>query len=235
MAQVTDRGAEIPENIVSKRAEELLALGKSAVTDLGRKAGSNAADALKLLEDISGSTGTLMDVNQKLIPLITNFKDQSKKPSWWCWFTGEQLEKDVFFERTRLSIENLIEAGQQADVNMHKHAQALRNQQKLMAIEVKLLELDIKAGHLLTSSAYAFQLIEANLIDEELDRLIRRISNLEAMATATSLTQAQYAVASQHAVTVSDRYHEIRNLLLPIWKQNMGFDLFSRQVAGQIH
>lgn len=222
------------KDIAQRRANELLLLGISAVEDLGRRAGQDAADALKLLEGISASTSKLLDVNQRLVPLISSFQNQNAGRSFLGWFTGEQLKQDVFFDDICNQIELLSQNGQSGHEGMTKQVQQLTLQYKLMATEMALLEVDIDAGHLLVSAAYESQLVTAGFTQDDLMRLMRRISNLESMLTAVQLTRAQYLVAIQHARSIADRYHEIRTLLLPIWKQRMGFDLFSRRLNAQV-
>lgn len=218
----------------SQRAAELLSYGTNAVDELGRRAGSDAADALKLLDAISENTSQLLDVNQRLVPLMTSFQRQASKHKLWRWFTGEQLEHEVFLHDVSKQIENLVETGQQGHAGMGKQVQLLTTQYKLMGTEIELLESDIEAGRLLASPGYAAQRLAAGLSEEDMARLARRTANLETMAIATQLTRAQYQVAIQHAKSVSDRYREIRTLLLPIWKQAVGFDLFSRRVSTHI-
>lgn len=230
MPKIEESSMPDKKDIAKSRAQELLALGLGAVEDLGRRSGEDAADALNLLEGISASTSELLSVNQRLVPLISSFQGQNGRRSFLGWFSGEELKQDVFFDDVCKQIEELSQSGQGGHERMAKQVQDLTLQYKLMATEIALLELDIEAGHLLVSSAYHTQLEEAGFTQDDVMRLIRRIGNLESMLTAVQLTRAQYLVAIQHARSIADRYHEIRTLLLPIWKQRMGFDLFSRRV-----
>ncbi len=217
-----------------QRAKELLSHGAAAADELGHRAGTDAADALKLLEEISGSTSELLDVNLRLVPLMSAFQRRGGKHKWLRWFTGEELEQDVFFDDVRDQIQALVDKGQQGKTAMERQVKVLSDQYRLMETEIALLESDIEAARLLASPAYAAQRQATGISEEDLARLLRRIGNLEAMATATQLTRAQFQVAIQHAKSVLDRYREIRTLLLPIWKQAVGFDLFSRRVSPHI-
>lgn len=237
-ADIAHQSAEETPSVLRKSAEqraaELLSFGANAIDELGRRAGSDAADALKLLEAISLSTSQLLEVNLRLLPLMTSFQRQASKHKWWRWFTGEQLQHEVLLHDVSKQIEQLVETGQQGHAGMRKQVELFKTQFRLMGTEIELLESDIDAGRLLASPGYAAQRLAAGLSDEDMARLARRISNLEATVTATQLTRAQYQVAIQHAKSVSDRYREIRTLLLPIWKQTVGFDLFSRRVNAHI-
>jgi hypothetical protein len=216
------------------RAGELLTHGAGLVEEIGRRAGADAADALEMLETISESTSRLLEVNLRLVPLMTSLQRQRSGSRMFRWFTGEQLEYDVRLRDVRDEIEQLAADGQRSHAGMEKQMHFLVEQHRLMGTELELLETDIAAGHLLASPEYAAQRRAAGVGADDLARLTRRTGNLEAMATATQLTRAQFVVAIQHAISVADRYQEIRTLLLPIWKQAIGFDLFSRRVVDQI-
>ncbi|MES2536341.1 MAG: hypothetical protein V4632_10770 [Pseudomonadota bacterium] len=218
----------------AERAAEMLSCGAGAVEEIGRRAGADAADALKLLEAVSGSASQLLKVNLQLVPLMTSLQRHRSKYKWWRWFTGEQLEQEVFFTDVCKQIEILAEQGQGGHAGMATQIALLTAQHQLMGTEIELLEADIEAARLLASPAYAGHCRRAGLDRDDLARLVRRTSNLESMVTATRLTRVQYQVAIQHAKSVSDRYGEIRSLLLPIWKQSVGFDLFSHRVSDQL-
>ncbi|WP_428717596.1 hypothetical protein [Undibacterium curvum] len=219
---------------VQHRAAELLAQGTACIDVLGRRSGNEANDAFTLLEAASAHTGALLEVNMRLVPLMSALQRQGSKYHWLRWFTGKALEQDVFIDKVRNEIDELAHKGQQSYVDMVLQIQNLAAQQKLMHTEIALLEAEIAAAKLLASPAFAQQRALAGIHDDELTRLIRRIDNLGAMATATQLTEAQFKVAIDHAKSVADRYREIRTLLLPIWKQSLGFDLFSRRVSNQL-
>lgn len=219
-------------SVVPARLQALLALGAQAVEALGGRAGQEAADALKLLEAISADTGTLMEVNQQLLPLMQTFQRQLGKRRWWRWFTGEQLEHDVRLPEVCAQVEALVHEGQSGHAGMQRQIRLLSQHWELMAGEIESLEAEIQAGQLLIAPASEAARQAAGIDADTLARLQRRVANLQAMATATELTRAQFKVAIQHAKTVADRYVEIRALLLPIWKQALGFDLFARRVGA---
>lgn len=234
MLQVDLLSAESLRQSVEKRAHDLMSLGAAAVEELGRPAEQGASDALVLLEDVSERTSKLMDVSRRLVPLITSFQNNTSKRSFWGWFTGEQLKHDVFIDDVRSQIEELAQSGQKGHEGMATQVRLLTQQYELMSNEILLLQIDIKAAQVVASSAHEARRFKEGLKGDDFSRFIRRVSNLEAVLSATQLTQAQYLVAIQHAKSVADRYHEIRTLLLPIWKQRVGFDLFARRVNAQL-
>ena len=181
--------------------------------------GCPAADLTSRVSPLAGAPSTLSTAPEKI--------------HWWRRFTGAQLEYDVHFEGMRRAIEALALDGQHDHEKLGRHIARMRSHHQLMATELALLEEEIGAGHLLASPAWAARRSAAGMDQDDLARLTRRASNLEAMATATQLTRAQFKVAIEHARSVSDRYREIQTLLLPIWRQSVGFDLFSRNTASE--
>lgn len=215
------------------RAQALLAGGGDVIHQLGRRAGAHSASALAELDRISLASSELMEASTRLVPLISSFKRSRGRRKWWHWFTGEQLEQEVFFAETQQEIQALAARGEQARIHLLDMIAALESQRVLMSKELALLETDIAAGQLLLTPGQAQACRQAGLDAEGLSRLSRRVANLEASAVATRLTQAQYKVAVTHANAVVDRFAEIYTLLLPIWEQAMGFELFARRLAAQ--
>lgn len=213
------------------RARELLALGPCAVEELGRGTGDDAADALRLLDGISASATSLHAINTALVPLISKFRSVTGLQRAWQWFSGESLEREIFFGETQEKIEQLAQDGVSGDLAVGGQIEILRGQTVAMAQQVQRLDIEIAAGRLLLSPDETQKAARAGIDDHDRARLSRRLGNLESMVTALQLTQAQYTVALEHAQSVSDRFHEIHALLLPIWKQRMGFDLFARRVT----
>lgn len=223
----------IPPEAV-ERAHALLALGRDLLDELGNQASEPMAEAMRLMERASADTSDLLDVNQSLVPLIAGIKRPARGGRLWAWFSGERLEREVLFDGLQHTIENLAKRGERGHAALRIQAEVLIQEDERMAQIIHLQAVDIAAAHLLLSPTQAHNCRAAGLLGGDLDRLARRTANLEAMVTASQLTRAQYRVAIQHARSVSDRFIEIRRLLLPLWKQAMGFELFSRRVAGRL-
>ena len=221
-----------PRLAAQERAHALLTGGGDVIHQLGRRAGAQSASALAELDRISLTSSELMATSVRLVPLVSSFKRVRGRQKWWHWFTGKQLEQEVFFAATQQEIQALAAQGEQARIQLLDMIGALESQRALMSKELALLETDIAAGQLMLTPGYAQACGQAGLDAEALNRLSRRIANLEASAVATRLTQAQYKVAVTHANAVVDRFAEIYTLLLPIWEQAMGFELFARRLAA---
>lgn len=215
-----------------QRAQAILSGGGDVIYQLGQRTAVQMADALGELDRISQTSADLMGVNLRLVPLLSSFKRVTGRQKWWHWFNGSSLEQDVFSAATQQEIQALAAQGEQARLRLLELIEVFASQRALMDQELALLDLDIAAGRLMLSSAYAEACRQAGLDSDGLNRLSRRLANLETSAVATRLTQAQYKVAITHATTVVDRFSEIYTLLLPIWEQAMGFELFARRLGA---
>lgn len=221
-----------PEPEAARRARQWLLLGPALVDEPGRKTGEPETDVLQLMQQASAETSALMAVNQDLVPLMHQVAPPRYQPRWWRWFTGAQLEREVMFHDLQSRIQHLAEQGEKSFGALQLQSQLLLAEDTRMHAEVARLEADLAAVQLLLSPGYSGACQAAGLTQQDLARLARRADNLQAMATTTQLTQAQYRLAMEHARTVSDRFTEIRTLLMPLWKQAMGFELFSQPVAA---
>jgi hypothetical protein len=217
-----------PADPILQRAEALLAHGRAAVDLLGK--GGAPVDGMAQLEALSQQLTGLRQVNSELLPLISRLQRPGGQPNWWRSFTGEQLEHEVFFEQVKQQIETLAQQGQAQHDAMARQVTLMQQQHQLLTLEVAMLEQDIAAARLLAGNDYARARAAAEIGNEDLARLIRRADNLDAMATTTRLTQAQFQLAIEHARAMADRYREIRTVLLPIWQQNVGFELFAARM-----
>lgn len=215
------------------RARQLLAQGRALVDAVGHQAAEAAADVLARMEEASHDTADLMEVNQALVPLMGRMRPDPRTPRWWQWFTGERLEREVFFHDLQRQIEGLAEQGERGLARLRRQAEVLAGEDRRMAAELERQQTDLEAAQLLLTPKYAGACRAAGLEDTDLQRLARRATNLEAMMAASQLTRAQYKMAIEHAKSVADRFVEIRGLLLPLWKQAMGFELFSQRVAAR--
>lgn len=219
-----------PVDAAMARARALMALGPGLVDALGQTGGEALSTSLPLMQRAADDSSDLLAVNQALLPLMTALGASSKRLGWWQWFTGERLEREVFFHDLQARIEDLARRGDQGLAALRAQARALKAEDQAMAGHIAHLDAEVAAGQLLMGELQS-ACSEVGLSREDQARLSRRIANLQAMATATQLTRGQYEMALSHARSVADRFIETRSLLLPLWKQAMGFELFSQRLA----
>ena len=213
------------------RAAAMLALGRALVDSLDAGLGDPMAKILPLVDAASADAASLQRVNQDLLPLMQRLTRKHKGPSWLRWFSGESLEQEVLFEQVQHEIEALVEMGERTQMRLKTHAQTLEAERISMANEVQRLLTDAAAIRLLLGPAYVRARREAGLLMDDLERLARRAANLDTLAAALELSRGQYDVTTTHLLAVADRFTEVRALLVPLWKQAMGFELFARRTA----
>ena len=225
---------DTPVQPAAVRARAFLLAPRDQIDALGRIDGAGR-DTLALLDEISQSTRRLSELNQGLVPLIDRFREPGQAHKWWRWFTGNELQRELSFGNVCREIEACAEGGVEETKTMQRLIRALIDDRARIERELALLERDIELGELLLSQKYARLRAATGEPEEIWQRLSRRIGNLQAIATALQLTQAQYGVAIEHSRTVADRFDEIKTLLMPIWYQRMGFKLFARRLAQTSH
>jgi hypothetical protein len=223
----TTQGAEVSAAECAARMHALLELGPDLVDELGRHAGEQAARSVQEMERTGSVSSELLDINERLMPMLAAFKSSNTRPAWLQWFTGERLERDVVLPRLRRDVEALVQVGERAHDALQGRLKAMQAEVKRIGLELRLLEVDTRAARMIAEPAQAAQRLAAGFEDHDLQRLQRRCANLEAMAVAGQLTRKQFAVALRHGREVGDRYAEVRALLIPLWRQALGFDLFT--------
>lgn len=215
----------------ARRAQALLALGPAAIDALGGRVGESSAEALRLLDEASRTSAGLHEINARLLPLMTAFRALPRGLArWWHRFTGAALEHELLFPKKCAEVEQLASEGLHKADYLRRHLETLAQQRTSIDAELQTLEAEIAAARLLLAPGATARLAAAGFSADDLARLSRRAGNLEAMATALQLTHAQLGVAAEHARAVADRFDEVQRLLLPIWRQRLGFELFLQRL-----
>lgn len=214
---------------VEVRVQELLSDPPQAVYRLGAT-DRTGESILRILDESGTATKNLREVNEQLIPLIALFKLPGRAGKWWRKFTGEELEREVSFGYTCRQIESLAAMGVKVSSHLSQLHTSLEQEHCVLGLDQQLLETDVQAGNILLSTAPAALAFAQALDEESIQRFARKLTNVEAVLTALQLTRSQYLVAAQHAKEMVDRFDEIRTLLVPLWYQRVGFELFSKRV-----
>ncbi len=203
----------------------------ASVERLGRT--SDASDeTMRLLDEIGRRTRGLGELNRELLPLIERFSARSRPQRWWSRFTGEALERELSFSRLCGQIEAAAGAGADRAAEVALTIEALRADQRRIDAEALALQAALELGHAVLDPRHAPLRRACGAPEDTWPRLSRRVGNLEAMATALALTRAQYGVAIDTGRAMVDRFEEIRHVLIPLWRQHMGFELFARRAAA---
>lgn len=192
--------------------------------------GSAGSGALTTLNDFTLSTKAMRQLNESLLPMVATLGDGAGRNGWWARFSGAALEREVKFAQVAESVESVAAECRQT-------AAAIRNQMLALRKEIALLDQDhakmgvrIELGLLMLESPELAPRFAAAAGAELLDRFRRKLANVESLQVAQKLTRAQYELAISNGVAMLERFEEIMTLLLPLWYQRMGFEMFSRSL-----
>lgn len=221
-------GPELPA-----RMAELQQAGIRASTLLGSS--MRLGDATLALVDASTRAAqALQSVNTRLVPLVERMGrtvERGPVQRWWAWFTGEQLEQQVMFEAVCAEIRQLAVSGQQLCDRLAVIVADLREEQEQSRRSLRALELDIAAATQLLDGPEAASFAAALPVDE-LHVFQRKAANLQPMQAALQLTVSQQVMAIEQAQQLRQHFDSVRNLLLPLWYQRLGFELFTDRAGA---
>jgi hypothetical protein len=150
---------------------------------------------------------------------------------WWQRFTGEALEREITFWHACRHLEATASYSKQLAHKVRQLRVTLAEEQRCAHEYTQWLQQLLDIAHTVLSTANAKQrdAPQFKAVPEYWIRFSRRVENLNMLHTATLLSVAQFKLADTQAQSVLDRYAEIVTLLVPLWRQRMGFELFSRQ------
>lgn len=194
-------------------------------------------DPLKITGGQTSPVSALAALTQELIPLINSFRTPpSAARRWWKMFTGEALEGEVMYFDACQTLEARTAAGVAL---MHKTEElltAMLAEEKCIAQDIAQLGDAVAAAQAALGSAHAPARTAAAFAEAGEDywpRFARRAENLATLLASLQITLAQYALAKTQAQTALDRFSEIVEILMPLWRQRMGFELFSRLITAK--
>lgn len=186
--------------------------------------------ALAVLDAHSASTRNLRELNEALLPMVQTLGEGSRGGNLWTWFTGLDLHRAASLSHVASNIEAVAEECQREADLLQAHTGALHQEITLLEHSTRKMAVRIDLGRrVLTAPEHASAFAQA-AGGELLDRFRRKHANLESLLVAQQLTRAQYELALGNGKAMLDRFDEIRTLLLPLWYQRMGFELFSRRL-----
>lgn len=213
---------------------DLLAAPMAQLRDLGALA-ERDEDPMRLLQGQRSPMEQLGRLLQELVPMIDSFRNpDSRRQSWWRRFTGEALEREVTYGHACQQLEGkarlangLAQEVQGMRDGLHDEAQGVRRQAEWLAEVVANGQAVLGERH---AAARAKPCFAAQ--PDYWARFGRRIDNLNALQHALVLSTEQLKLADAHAQAVLDRHTEIVTVLVPLWRQRMGFELFSKSVTA---
>jgi hypothetical protein len=229
-AYAADPQANTAQNAEREAIRRFFQNPERALETLGAQTSTGRA-TLTALDDISKSTQAITQFNHQLIPLIEKFRTPDKRTHFWRRFTGSALEHEVLFASMCAEVEAIAELAIHEVESLTKHIEQLEREGHLIERDMRTINHAINLGHQVASDRYKPLRVASRCNEDFVDRLLRRLANLEMMANSLKLSNAQFAVAADHSRSVILRFKDIHTLLMPIWYQRMGFELFSRRVS----
>lgn len=128
--------------------------------------------------------------------------------------TGADLEAKLRFELAAKQV-TLAFAGLDAAANRARLMVAAMHSERVRVVhEVHRLSHAISTAQHLLSQEHSSE-------DINVQRLQRRLGNLQAMHVANTLAIEQFKLAEHGLTSLLDRYREIADLLVPLWQQHL--------------
>jgi hypothetical protein len=228
-----DLQAITPRKPILPPLPSLEAILRAPLTDV-RQFGELPArdeDPMQLMKGAKSPVALLARAVEELVPMIESFRAPSNsRRLLWQRFTGEALEREVTYVHACQQLEatasrakaltsrvELLRHGLMAEVATTRAHEGWLND------VVGLGQAALGPEHAAAREASAFA-----RVPDYWSRFSRRVDNLNALQTTLQLSVQQLLLADTQAQTVMDRYSEMVTVLLPLWRQRMGFELFSK-------
>lgn len=192
-------------------------------------------DPMRLLQGKKSPMQQLSLLLQEIVPMIESFRSPSSLgQSWWLRFTGEALEREVTYLRACQQLESKAKAANGLAMEVQGMRDTLRDEAIGVGRQAQWLGEVVASGQTALGERHVLARAKAcfSALPDYWARFGRRIDNLNALQNALLLSAEQFKLADAHAQAVLDRHTEIVTVLVPLWRQRMGFDLFSKSVTS---
>jgi|GEM_PF-4380949 len=211
---------------------------RAPIADLHEFGASPSADEdpMQIMQGEFSPVAQLARVLEELVPMIDSFRTPtSLRLYWWQRFTGAALEHEITYARARELLQSTAASGKEL-VGSVKELRAKVYQEQLQTeLYIEWLQKLLPRAQAVLGDTYASRRSAPGfkLLPDYWSRFSRRVDNLNAVLTAAMLSVEQFKLSDAHAQSVQDRYAEIITVLLPLWRQRMGFELFAKQQDAQ--
>jgi hypothetical protein len=214
--------------------DELLAAPIAQLRDWGALA-ERDEDPMRLLQGQRSPMEQLSRLLKELVPMIESFRNPvSRRQTWWRRFTGEALEREVTYMHACQELEGKARLAEGLAVEVQGLRDGLRDEAEGVRRQAQWLGEVVANGQTALGAQHAAARAKACFAAQPdyWARFGRRVDNLNALQHALVLSIEQFKLADAHAQAVLDRHTEIVTVLVPLWRQRMGFELFSKSVAS---
>lgn len=141
------------------------------------------------------------------------------KRGWARRFMGADIEFAVTYRSARKNIDRLLENSDDLALRLAANIEVIKSITTDIEAEITELRICIAAGHLHLEEwpESGAQKINDFIHDTPRDRFMRRLMNLAASMSAKLLSIKQMELTAANFATLSDRYVEVKDVLIPCW------------------
>lgn len=159
----------------------------------------------------------------------------AKKPSWLDQVLGKDLEANVRYQVSRLSLDELIKEADKFASAVEKAIQAIDLVLLSTEDEIKFLSLHIDAAteFLAENPEIGTNNEDAFTFDRPRERLARKIANMATLVHSHELTRMQLKMSRAQAVDLLDRFHETQTVLIPVWRHHTQTLLNTKELSTE--
>lgn len=212
----------------------LLSAPLADVRELGQLPGSG--DTPFKPKDAANSPVTqLARTTEQLVPMIDSFRrPKDGAAHWWQRFTGQALERELTFWHACTQLEATAQRGQHLLPQLRNFADSMERERQQALAEAAWLAQVTAVGQQALQPRFEVYRQSPAFADQPdyWPRFARRLDNLNALHSSALLSAEQIKLAQSQANAVQDRFSEVLTVLLPLWRQRAGFELFSKQLAS---
>lgn len=138
---------------------------------------------------------------------------------WWSRFTGAALERSVSYQLAHRQLDRELDAANGIAVETNDLLDQLRQVLKSKHDDIAYLDECLEIGHRALEQ-YDPRATGEPIPPSTMERLSRRLTNLATLRASLQLTQAQINLSIDSATALLDRFYEVRDVLVPVWRQH---------------
>lgn len=189
--------------------------GRSDIDDkmIGRATGYLEASPVGLLAD---AMADIMRALQGADP-----RRIAKKTGFLARFTGADLHAIAAVTSSQKVLESKIEQADPIAAQLEEFLSNVDDVINVMQLGTKALIEQLESGRaFLRDNPGAGVPQEQQQFDNPRERFSRRLANMATLVASHEMTGHQLRLARAQAVDMLDRYREVREVLLPVWRQH---------------
>ena len=193
-------------------------------------------DPLRVMHGKKSPVAELASRVEELVPMIDSFRTPTRKrDAWWRRFTGEALERDMMFDKACAQLEGVALQCRALASKVQLMRAALLGERELLAVHSDWLDAVVKLGLQALSDAHVQQRAAPVFaaLPDYWARFSRRVDNLNVLHHSMLLSMQQFKLVDAQGQAVLDRHNEVLTVLLPLWRQRMGFELFAKGMSDE--